>query len=91
MLERVESKLGAGGLACPPTDDAPGKHVDDERDVEHAHPSLDVREVAHPQPAWPVGDQATVDLVEWARCGFVAYRRADRLAADDATETNCSH
>jgi hypothetical protein len=48
LLERVEHEPGTGRLARPPADNAPGDHVDDERDVDHARPGRHVGEVAHP-------------------------------------------
>ena len=49
LLERVERQVGAKRVRHPPAHDAPGKGVDDKRDVNEPHPSRDVRQIREPQ------------------------------------------
>ena len=50
--------------ADAPADDAPGKDVDNEGDVDKTLPSGDVREIADPQLVWSLGLELAVDAVE---------------------------
>jgi hypothetical protein len=49
LLQCVQHKAGVSGARDTPTDDAPGKGVDDEGDIDEAGPRRDVGEVGHPQ------------------------------------------
>ena len=48
LLQRIEHEAGVGRARHPPADDAPGKGVDDEGDVDEARPGRDIGEVATP-------------------------------------------
>ena len=49
LLQRVEDEARLGGVRCAPTHDASGVGIDDESDVDEAHPSGDVGEIAATQ------------------------------------------
>ena len=48
LLERVQDKVGSCRRRYLPAHDAPGEHVDDERDVDEALPGSDISEVRDP-------------------------------------------
>ena len=70
LFERDEHERGVHHGVCPPADDPAGEHVDHERDVHEPDPRRDIREVDHPQPVGPLGDELALDLV--GRCGGLA-------------------
>ncbi|ESW63400.1 transposase IS986 [Mesorhizobium sp. LSJC285A00] len=77
--------------AHPPADDPTGIGVDDKGDIDEARPGRDAGEVGDPQHVRRRSMELAVDVVERARCGLVAHRSADRLAADDAFEAHGLH
>lgn len=77
--------------AHPPADDPSRIGVDDKGDIDEARPGRDVGEVGDPQHVRRRGMELAIDVVERARCGLVAHRRAERLAANDALKTHGPH
>ncbi len=49
LLERIECEIGTERVRDPPTDDPPGKGVDDEGGVNEPGPGPDKREIGNPQ------------------------------------------
>jgi len=77
--------------ADPPADDAPGKDVDHEGDIDETLPSRDVREVRDPQLVMPLCLELAVDAVERAWRLRIGNRRAYDLAAHDASQAGLAH
>ena len=85
LFQRVEHEARVRRVRDdPPADDAPCIGVDDESDVDEASPGGDIGEVGDPEHVWTWCPELTIDVILRARCGLVADRRADGLAADDA-------
>ena len=61
LLEGVEHEAGMRRAAGPPADDAAGKDVDDEGDVDEAGPGGDVCEVGNPEPVGRRGSERAID------------------------------
>lgn len=80
-----------GGPACPPTDNAACKGIDDEGHVDEALPGRHVGEIGEPQHVRRGSKELPVHAVKRAWSGLVADRRADRLATDDALNPHCPH
>jgi hypothetical protein len=74
------------GAADPPADDVSGKYVDDESHIDVALQGGDIGEIADPKTVWARGAQFPVDPVQRTRCGLVADRRAQGLAANNALQ-----
>ena len=49
LFQGIEHEVRVHGTADPPAHDAPGKHINDEGDIEPALPGRDVGEVRHPE------------------------------------------
>ena len=77
--------------ADPPTYDIAGINVDHEGHINEACPCRDIGKVRHPKHVGGRRMELPVHLVERARCGFVADRRAHRLAADDTLQAQVAH
>lgn len=50
LFQRIESQAGMRRFAGGQADDAPGRGIDDEGNVDEPSPDRDVAEVRHPQP-----------------------------------------
>ncbi len=79
------------GPARPPADYAACEGIDHERDVNEALPGRHLGEIRKPQHVWLWSKEVPVHPVEWAWGGFVADRRADWFAANDALKPHHSH
>src|SRR3954471_18252392 len=91
LLQGIQYKAGVRSARHAPADNAPGKGVDHEGDIDEARPGRDVGEVADPQRVRPQGPELPVDPVERARRGLVADRCPDRLAPDRPLQAHGPH
>ena len=91
LLQGIQYKAGVRSARHAPADNAPGKGVDHEGDIDEARPGRDVGEVADPQRVRPQGPELAVDPVERARRGLVADRCPDRLAPDRPLQARGPH
>ncbi len=91
LLQRVENEVSVHGTAHPPADDAAGKNVDNEGDVQPALPSRDIGKVGDPQLIRAVGLELAIDPIQWARGRLVADSGADDLAAPGPLQAKAAH
>ena len=91
LLQGIQHEVGSGRTRHLPADNAPGKNVNHEGDIDEALPSRDLREIRYPQRIWAIGSELPMHAIQWARRGRVAHRGFDRLTAHDALQTIQSH
>ncbi len=91
LLQCVEHEAGTGRPADPPAHDAAGLGIDDEGNVNEAGPGRDVGEVRDPQHVRLRRPELAVHVIQRARRGLVADRRAHRLAADHPLQAHAPH
>lgn len=91
LFQSVQNEAGMRRPAHPPADDPSRIGVDDKGDIDGARPGRDAGQVGDPQHVRRRGMELAISVIERARCGLVAHRGADRLAADDALKTHGPH
>src|SRR6202162_3667356 len=91
LLESIEHKAGMCRSRNTPANDAPGEGIDDKGDVDEARPGRDIGEVRDPQRVRPRCLELPVHAVQRARRRLVADRGSDRLATDNALQTQGLH
>lgn len=91
LFKRIEHEVGAHGTTHPPANDAPRKHVDDERHVQPALPHRNVGEIGNPELIRPVGRKLAIDPVQRTRCRDIWNRRANPFAANRALQSQALH
>ncbi len=91
LLERVQNEVGAHRIAHTPPNDAAGKDVDHEGDIQPALPSRNVGEVRDPQLVRPGGAELSIDPIQRAWRVAVADRRSHNLAASHALNAQPAH
>ncbi|MNX85066.1 hypothetical protein D3C86_1168920 [compost metagenome] len=91
LLQGIEHEIGVHGTADPPTNDAPGEHVDDEGHVQPALPGRDVGEIGNPKLIGSVGLELSIDAIKRTRRSRIACGRAHHLAADDTAQPSAAH
>ncbi len=91
LFKRIEYEVGAHRPTHPPANDAPRKHVDDERHLQPALPRRNVGEIGNPKLIRPVGRKLAIDPVQRARCRDIWNRRANPFAANRALQSQPLH
>ena len=91
MLQRIQNEVRAHRAADPPTDNAPGVHINDKGHVLPTLPGRYVCEITDPQLIGALGFEVPVDLIEWTRPFRVGYGGAQRFATANATQTQSFH
>lgn len=79
LFQCIEHEIGSHRAAHAPADDAPGKNVDYEGDVDETLPRQDIGEIADPQLVRPLSLELAVDPVERAWRLRICNRRAHNL------------
>lgn len=91
LLQGIEHEVGPHRPADPPPDNATGKDVDDEGNIDESLPSRDVGEIRDPQLVWPIRLELPIDPVQRARRGGIAEGRANDLPTHDAAQAETPH
>ena len=91
LFQSIEHKARVRRPRCPPADDATGKDIDDERDVDKALPCGHVSKVGDPQRIRLRCLEQPIDAIQRARRGLVADRGFNRFAADNALKSHVLH
>jgi hypothetical protein len=91
LLQCVEHEAGMGCPTDPPAHDPSCVGIDYKGDVDEAGPGRDVGEVRDPQHVRPRRPELAVHVIQRARCGLVADRRAYRLAPDHPLQAHALH
>ncbi len=91
VLETVHHKFGVHACRCAPTDDAPGEHVEHERDIDRSGPGCDIGEVGDPEPVRCWCGEVSFDQVSRAQRARIAGRGAHSPAASCATPALSAH
>src|SRR5215207_4559362 len=91
LLKRIEHEAGMGRSTDPPTYDPSRVGIDHKGDVNEAGPGRDVGEVRDPQHVRPRCSELAVHVIQRARCGLIADRRAHRLAPDHPLQAHGLH
>ena len=91
LFQRIEHEIGLHRAAHPPANDAPGKDINDEGDVNETLPCRDVCEIADPQLVRPLRLELAIDPVERAWRLRIRNRRAHDFAAHDASQADLAH
>jgi hypothetical protein len=91
LLQRVQHEAGVRRAGDAPADDAPGKGVDDEGDIDEAGPGRDVGEVGYPQGVWARRRELPINAIERAWGRRIADCGTDRLAPHDPLQAHRPH
>ena len=91
LFQSVQDEARMRRPADPLTHNIAGINVDDEGHINEARPCRDIGEARHPEHIRCRRMELPVHLIERARRGFVADRRAHRLAPDDTLQAQVAH
>ena len=91
LFKRIKNEAGMRCAADPPADNAAGKHIDHEGDIDKSAPGRNISEVRDPEHVRRVGLEVAIDMIERARRRFVTERSAMRFSANYALNTDLFH
>src|SRR5690625_804924 len=91
LLQSRQHEVGARAARHAPTHKPAGKHVRDECHIGKTFPGRHVGEIRHPQGIRTVCMKLPPDMVLWIPCGFVADRRTNAFAANNAFQAHATH